>query len=58
MDPGEWTTQRVQTGQAFDLAVSKQLGDDNRHYVDGQTGFLRPEEKLTEKKKDMRKLQH
>lgn len=38
MDPGAWTTQRVQTGKAFDLEVSKRLGDDNRHYVDGQVG--------------------
>jgi RHS repeat-associated protein len=30
----------VQTGKAFDLEVSKQLGDDHRMYVDGHHGQL------------------
>jgi hypothetical protein len=40
MDPGEWNSQKIETGVAFDIAVSKQLGDDNRHYVDGQSGII------------------
>jgi RHS repeat-associated protein len=38
-DPGEWRTERVQTGRAFDLEVSKQLHDEHRHYVDGSNGL-------------------
>lgn len=40
MDPGSWRTERVQTGRAFDLEVSKQLGDNHRMYIDGQSGYI------------------
>lgn len=40
MDPGSWRTERVQISRAFDLEVSKQLGDNHRKYVDGQAGYI------------------
>jgi len=40
MDPGSWRAERTLTGRAFDLEVSKQLGDNHRMYVDGQVGYI------------------
>jgi hypothetical protein len=37
-DTGDFHYEPVQTGRAFDLEVSKQLGDDKRKYVNGHHG--------------------